>query len=356
MPFEVSRAQAPAGANEIRTRAKPLCYACGRRGEVLYEDLTDRLFGAPGRWSLKRCPDGDCGLLWLDPVPVEEDIGIAYWEYYTHDGSEEAPPTVWRRWYRGVVAAYLAARFGYDGTASRAGARLLGRALPLHPGRRAEADFGVMYLRACRGGSLLDVGCGGGSFLKRMEGLGWRVEGTDTDPVAVERARELGLTVHPGTLEARRYPDGNFDAVTMSHLVEHVHDPSALLRESWRVLKDGGRLVAVTPNAESWGHRLFGRDWRGLEPPRHLHVFTPRVLRRMAESAGFGHVEVRTTVRDANGMLVASRSLRRVGSFRTDRRPLALPRLWGRGMQLTEWMLLQRKGDIGEEIALVAVK
>src|SRR2546429_421611 len=70
--------------DQIRSRPCPDCYVCGGRGTLLYEDLNDRLFGAPGVWNVKRCPNPACGLLWLDPMPDEEDIGKAYAEYYTH--------------------------------------------------------------------------------------------------------------------------------------------------------------------------------------------------------------------------------------------------------------------------------
>ena len=69
---------------EIQTRPCPDCYICGTKGQPLCQGLEDRLFGALGRWNLKSCPNPDCGLVWLDPMPIEEDIGNAYETYYTH--------------------------------------------------------------------------------------------------------------------------------------------------------------------------------------------------------------------------------------------------------------------------------
>lgn len=350
------RSEPAASAREpgIRTRPRRECYACGEAGERLYSDLRDRLFGAPGRWSLRRCPDPGCGLLWLDPAPLPEDIAAAYARYYTHGGQEPDADTPRRRWYRDVVGGYLARRFGYDTAPDSAAKRLLGRALSLHPGRRADADFSVLYLPALRGGRLLDVGCGDGRFLARMRDLGWEVEGVDFDPAAAARARERGLEVRGGTLEEAAYPDGRFDAVTLSHVVEHVFDPRALLSECRRVLAPGGRLVVVTPNARSWGHRLHGRHWRGLEPPRHIHVFTPEALVRLARKAGFGSVTATTTVRDANGMLQAGRSLSRGEPVRPGREASFGLRMWGRTMQWIEWLVLRWRPERGEEIALRA--
>ena len=104
-----------------------------------------------------------------------------------------------------------------------------------------------------------------------------------------------GLTVHVGPLEALALPGQQFDAVTLNHVVEHLPDPASTLRECCRLVRQGGLLVAITPNARSLGHEVFGGSWRGLEPPRHLHVFTPRALARLARSAGFSRVDVETT-------------------------------------------------------------
>src|SRR5665647_237432 len=71
---------------EIKTRACPQCYLCGMQGEELYRGLSDRHFGASGVWNLKQCQNPDCGLVWLDPPPIEEDIALAYRRYYTHHG------------------------------------------------------------------------------------------------------------------------------------------------------------------------------------------------------------------------------------------------------------------------------
>ena len=121
-----------------------------------------------------------------------------------------------------------------------------------------------------------------------MRIAGWEVEGLDFDEKAIDRAwREYGVTVRHGDLRAACYPDGSFDAVTMNHVIEHVHDPIAPLAESWRILISGGRLVVATPNIASSGHERFGRNWRGLEPPRHLHLFSEKTLAEAARHAGF---------------------------------------------------------------------
>src|SRR6185369_11326195 len=77
-----------AESNVIRTVPRPECLLCGSKGELLYRSLPDRLFGAPGTSDFKRCPNPDCGLLWLDPKPLAEDLHLAYKQYFTHANPE----------------------------------------------------------------------------------------------------------------------------------------------------------------------------------------------------------------------------------------------------------------------------
>lgn len=73
----------------IRVNEAPLCLLCSNEGLPLYQGLRDRLFSAPGTWALMRCPK--CGLVWLNPRPVPQDIGKLYEYYYTHDTADHIP-------------------------------------------------------------------------------------------------------------------------------------------------------------------------------------------------------------------------------------------------------------------------
>ena len=353
---------------EIRSRPCPDCYLCSARGDPLYSGLRDRLFGAPGEWSLRKCPSSECGLVWLDPMPLEEDIGKAYETYYTHYAPGQSVQTgatlakrlkqFLRTGYVGryVRAGYIARKYGY--CAERVGIwqKWVGLIEYLRVGQRAWLDFQLMYLPANPSGRLLDVGCGSGQMLSVMAELGWQAEGVDFDPAAVQHARSKGLQVRLGTLEEQRYPNAHFDAITMSHLIEHVHDPIALLAECYRILKPGGALVVVTPNVESYGHKRFGSHWRGLEPPRHLHLFSQRSLCTVVSEAGFTRASTATTIRDADRYLAASRALQRTGRHKMGAPEPRTIRVWAWYMQVLEWVVLKLKPDIGEELALIGEK
>ena len=244
-------------------------------------------------------------------MPLAQDIHLAYASYYTH--AEKARGNSMPGWvFAAAKRGYLANRFGYGAGAHE---RLAGLLPWLYPGRPSELDFSVMWLEARGRGRLLDVGAGSGWLVAHMNSLGWQAEGLDFDAQAVHRAREMGLTVHTGGLHEQRFPEASFDAVTMSHSIEHVHDPVGWLAEARRILRPGGRLSLATPNTRSFAHARFGEHWFALDPPRHLHLFNRASLGAALERAGFRGTRIFTSVRDANGTFIGARSIRQSGRF-----------------------------------------
>ncbi len=345
----------------VHVEPAPICCACGEKGDTLYAQLSDRLFSAPGTWNFRKCPQNRCGLIWLDPRPEEGEIATLYEGYFTHHDREIRPiVNTWRHRISGRVndaceRAYLARAYGYGDTSLAPLTTLLGWLSHVRPALRADLDFSVMYLPAQKA-RLLDVGCGSGHMLQRMQNLGWEVEGVDFDPNAVRNAQRKELTVRLGSLEAQGYPDNAFDAIVMSHLLEHVHDPLQLLRESLRICKPGGHLVVVTPNSGSWGHRRFRNAWVHLDPPRHLHVFSLPSLRGLAEKAGFQRQVASTTIRATDWAFMASKSIQRTGKYAWGSAQPLHVQLWARAMQMAEWAILKGKPGLGEETVLMAGK
>lgn len=347
---------------KILTRPNPECAVCGRKGESLYVGLTDRLFGAPGEWSLKRCPERTCRLIWLDPVPLESEIHHAYETYYTHP-LEAAKISRWRDlYYRAnyrLKAIHLRARFGDRGERRRATAILTWLALGPYVPTRAIVEFPMRYLPKPQNGRILEIGFGYGRTIAQLRELGWEAEGLETDAVTVADARLRGLKVSCGTLIEQDYPAGHFDAIVSNHVLEHVHDPNELLLESRRILRPGGRFIAATPNASSLGHRLFGSDWRGLEPPRHLQIFTRSAITALARNAGFEHPTSVGSSRGAALIWNLSRRQRKIGvnldglSIGTEPIPWSLSAF---AVELLECLLSPIAPEIAEEIILIAEK
>ncbi len=265
--------------------AVPACPACGSGlRDLLYDDLADLVFFcAPGKWQFYKCKD--CGSAYLDPRPTPETIGRAYAYYYTHSRESFAGMGVFRRLRRALINGYQNRKYGTTESPCLSLGYWLTRLLP---GQRAMVDATMRHLpKPELGNRLLDIGCGNGDFLVQAKNYGWEVEGVDPDSKAAEVARARGLKVHVGTVDAVRDQYESFDGITLSHVVEHVYDPVALLRDCHKLLKPGGWIWVDTPNIESLGNMRFGKNWRGLEPPRHFVIFNRSSLLKILEKAGF---------------------------------------------------------------------
>lgn len=263
----------------------PACGDCDRR--LLYEGLRDAVFfSAPGTWSLYLC--GGCGCAYLDPRPSADTIELAYRRYFTHTDQQSVTRTGLRRIYHLSRNAHFNVSWG---TSLEPAVRSLAWLQRLIPGNAALANNQMRHLpRPSHGRRLLDVGCGNGTFLSMAKSAGWQVVGFDIDPEAVRVARERGLDVRVGNFAAISEPDAAFDVITLSHVIEHVEAPRKLLVECRRLLRPGGLLWLETPNIECVGHRKFGRNWRGLEVPRHLTIFSRASLVALLHGAGFSMV------------------------------------------------------------------
>lgn len=340
----------------IRVEPVPTCALCHGLGRPLYEGLRDHSSVAPGVWSFLRCPS--CGLVWLNPRPVAEDIGKLYADYFTHtlpDTVEEAPmrrlPNLRRAIKQAILADYGYGHFPQGGGAEWLG-RFVARLFPL----KDMVGIAIMHLDGRWKGRLLDVGCGNGSFLATMRGLGWEVVGVEPDAEAAKLAQErFEIPVSLGTLEDARLPDRSFDAVTLCQVIEHLPDPFALLRECRRVLRPGGRVVVITPSFKSLGHHIFSESWRGLEAPRHLHLFSLSTLRTCAERAGLRVAKLRTTTCLARWRWAFSRLMRCNGKAAPEHVTTQL-RVEGWLFQVLEEILRVFWKAAGEEILLIATR
>jgi 2-polyprenyl-3-methyl-5-hydroxy-6-metoxy-1,4-benzoquinol methylase len=264
------------------------CPACGSDDRsVLYENLEDRtFFCAPGQWTLQRCKA--CESVYLNPRPTPDTIGDAYARYYTHGEQRDWSEKLGRVWtvLKQLRNAYLNSRYGY--ALETTWPVWVARLVPLMPSLRYRFERTVRWLpHLSSKPRLLDVGCGNGEFLTLMRDFGWTVTGLEPDPQACEFATARGLEVHQGTLADVCLESDQFDAITLSHVIEHLHDPLSDLKACLRLLRPGGVLVVITPNTQSVGHSRYGRHWRGLETPRHLTVFNLSSLTGLLERAGF---------------------------------------------------------------------
>jgi 2-polyprenyl-3-methyl-5-hydroxy-6-metoxy-1,4-benzoquinol methylase len=314
----------------MRLLARSTCKLCGRPGRELYGGLHDRLFSAPGTWSLKECPEASCGLLWLDPEPGEEDIGLLYRSYYTHGAGPDRESGL-RRLFRILLAQLL------KGT----------------PVIRDRKKLARLFVDEFKSGDLLEVGCGAGHRLAQFAQMGWRVLGQEIDAeAAAGAARQSGVAVHVGPLAELRERGLSFDVIVINHVIEHVVQPVDFLGTCLQMLRPRGEIICVTPNARSWGHGAFGSNWMSLDPPRHVSLFTAAALRTAARNAGFDSAQVFTTCANAQAFAAGSLEIANTGRYDMNRLPSWRTELLSVLAQLRALRAFLKNRDSGDELVL----
>ncbi|HZQ66951.1 MAG TPA: class I SAM-dependent methyltransferase [Terriglobales bacterium] len=229
------------------------CPACNGRGAKPFLRSRDYFFLREALYTVVRCPD--CHLGWLENAPQAEEMS----SHYGNDYDE-------------VITA---------------------------PGDLYPHHWDVVrnkLLQYVQGGSILDLGCSSGSFLRSLKGQGWKRYGIEMSKAVAEQARvSAGAEVFVGDVLDASYAENTFDAVTAFHVMEHMYNPREVMAKVLSWLKPGGVFTITLPNIDSLEARIFGGYWFGLDVPRHLWQFSPRALAAMAASVGLEVVEVGTT-------------------------------------------------------------
>jgi 2-polyprenyl-3-methyl-5-hydroxy-6-metoxy-1,4-benzoquinol methylase len=152
---------------------------------------------------------------------------------------------------------------------------------------------------------IVDVGCGDGVATGLIRRLGHTVVGIDWSMMALCAARQQGLLLIRGAIDAPGLPlgTGSVDVVVLSEVIEHLVDTDSAIDEIHRVLRPGGRLLVSTPNLAAWYNRgllalgiqpifsevslrgVYGRP--GSQVAGHLHMFTKRALTEFLTARGF---------------------------------------------------------------------
>jgi SAM-dependent methyltransferase len=156
------------------------------------------------------------------------------------------------------------------------------------PVRSLPWDFTQFRAIVPAGARVLDVGCGGGSFVAMARMDGYDAEGIDFNPDLVAGAAAAGLPVSAvdiSGLEAH-LRGRQYDAFTMWQVLEHLEDPAGTLRQLRAVASPKTILVVAVPSDRFY---LAERSRRPVTdyPPHHLTRWTPIALRAAAERAGW---------------------------------------------------------------------
>jgi SAM-dependent methyltransferase len=266
-------------------------------------------------------------------------------------------PDAWINQRPGLVGsaklAILERGYGYHGLSNRAGSRLgalLGSVAGAVGLGSERAGRTVRFLHAKPGGRLLDVGCGNGSFLSVMKDLGWECDGVEPDPVAAGVALNLGHHVRQGSIEDLKMPEGHYDAVTLSHVMEHFPNPHTAMAAIAKLLKPGGIFFSVSPNPAGLIRRVYGDKWYGLMAPQHLVIPTTHGYRHLCMQVGL-RPKCWTSTANCYWYLRESISIRRTGATGN-----YTGSLWPKLVALATTMARPLFPDIGEEAVCYAVK
>jgi SAM-dependent methyltransferase len=140
------------------------------------------------------------------------------------------------------------------------------------------------------------MGCGDGSNLKWLAKYFDTMLASDYNLVRLLRASRLDLCTEVFMADITDYPAANdsLDVIFFNHVLEHIPDDKAALREAFRILKPGGLLVLGVPNEGAFFWQLA--YWLQPESKRlsdHVHCYTSATLGRKCREAGFAVQEIR---------------------------------------------------------------
>lgn len=229
-------------AHELVSFACPICASSRGRWAAEHQNL-----------RVARCLDCGHGYVW--PIPGADFLNAIYRDSSYYEGAEGS--------------------IGFRDYAS------------LEPARKKMFARHLARIEAERGaGTILDVGCANGDFLKVARSRGWEVFGADPSAARAQVEAQgiplVGKTVHDADIE-----EGSLDAVTFWDVLEHVTNPVADLIRARALLKPNGVLALTVPDSSNLLAHISGRRWFGYKTAgEHLQFFTDASLRAAFEKAG----------------------------------------------------------------------
>jgi SAM-dependent methyltransferase len=234
------------------------CPACGNKGAKPLARGTDRLYGTTAKeFQVVECRT--CKLIRLFPWPEPAELARYYPDDYWFVPEGSTVSLLEETYRRFVLRDHV-----------------------------HFAQGALKHAAAGTKGKVLDVGCGGGLFLRMLAERGHSVVGLDFSVSAAAAAwRQNSVPAICGNLAEPPLPASSFDLVTMYHVLEHLYDPAGYLDIAHKLLKPDGRLIVQVPNAACWQFLLMGEMWSGIDIPRHLFDFRDKDVETLLEHCGF---------------------------------------------------------------------
>jgi SAM-dependent methyltransferase len=240
------------------------CNLCGLDNTRVLLSKKDKFGIAEDEFSVVECQG--CGLLYINPRPSQEEMGIFYPETYSWKETLEAGSFI-TKWVRKLEKKY---RY-----------HLL----------KDEVSKVLKFTRK-NSGKVLDIGCGTGDRLDVFRSRGFETYGVETSDSAAYAQDHLKLNVFKGDLFSARFPDRFFDMVTLYSVLEHTHNPMRVCEEVGRILKEDGFLVIQVPNKDSFQYKIFKKRWAAFDVPRDLYYFGTKTISSLLKKSGFNVLKI----------------------------------------------------------------
>ena len=226
-----------------RLETCPICQKAEFRNMLVVEDRTV----SHESFAIVQC--AACSFQFTNPRPNEAEIG----KYYESE-------------------AYVSHNSGAAG--------LINQAYKVARFFTMRRKVGLLNKLAPRRGKLLDYGCGTGHFLAAAKAAHWQVAGLEPNARArAEASQRLGQPI--GEERMSSFEPGSFDAITLWHVLEHVHTLNETLAQLVALLKPDGVLVIAVPNVESLDAQHYRELWAAYDVPRHLYHFAPKTMTQL---------------------------------------------------------------------------
>ncbi|MDP3024959.1 MAG: class I SAM-dependent methyltransferase [candidate division Zixibacteria bacterium] len=245
---------------------KDFCQLCGKDD---FEEIPVRHTFNDYNYNLIHC--NNCNLITVDPMPSSETVKSFYRdEYFEKD-------------YRCGVKSH-----SYYEEESAA-IEKANQVLPIVKNLKPQ-------------GTLLEIGCAGGTFLDQASKKGYQTMGVEVSTSMSQKASELyGVKVRQGDFEELEFMDESFDIVCMFDVFEHLREPRKALEKIYKILKHTGIVVIDVPttkNALAFKLsvnllKIFKKTRRISSPPYHLYEYLPNTLQGFMSQVGFKPCEVR---------------------------------------------------------------
>lgn len=221
---------------------------------------------------ISRVQCNSCKLVFANPMADEKELEEYYTHYYEKDHYEAMN-------YKALILNHFSRIQGLQPVSIKKEARYLNELVA--------------------GSRFLDVGCGLGLGLAYANQFDCELYATEFDQGALDFVSEhFAVKTFKGDVWSANFPDNFFDFIHISHVIEHVLDPRAYVREMKRIVKPGGIIAIGTPDITSNLYKLY--RWTNLvrlkvpdviDGLEHTFIFPKSVLKSLCESEGLTVVD-----------------------------------------------------------------